>query len=84
MGLMKKGSLVALCALGIRLFSLNGEEPICHHCEEIREYNAEHHQNFEYFDDYLKGSQSESDESSAYRDPKIQKPINIPPFYTEV
>lgn len=34
--------------------SLSYAEDICHHCEDIREYNAKHHENFEYYDDYLK------------------------------
>ena len=34
---------------------LNADEgPVCHHCEEIRLYNAEHHHNYEYYEDYLK------------------------------
>lgn len=35
-------------------FSLSAEEPVCHHCEDIREYNAKYHENFEYYGDYLK------------------------------
>lgn len=44
------------------IISLNSNEPVCHRCEEIREYNAEHHQNFDYYDDYLKSQQNVSTE----------------------
>jgi hypothetical protein len=39
----------------LSIFSLNADEgPVCHHCEEIRLYNAKHHHNYEYYEDYLK------------------------------
>lgn len=34
------------------------DEPVCHRCEEIREYNKTHHQNFEYYEDYLKSEEA--------------------------
>lgn len=34
-------------------FASYAEEPVCHHCEEIREYNAKYHENYEYYEDYL-------------------------------
>lgn len=56
MKLMKNLSMGLLSLSGISLFSLNGQEAVCHRCEEIREYNAENHQNFDYYDDYLKAN----------------------------
>lgn len=35
-------------------FFLNAQEKVCQRCEEIREYNAKHHKNYEYYEDYLK------------------------------
>lgn len=52
---MKKFA-AALLGLTAAAF-LHAEEPVCHHCEEIREYNAAHHQNYEYYEDYLKTPQ---------------------------
>lgn len=48
-------SFVFLCAV----FTLNAEEPVCHHCEEIREYNAKYHHNYEYYEDYLKAEKNQ-------------------------
>ena len=45
--------------LVLTAFSLSSAEPVCHRCEEIREYNAEHHENFEYYDDYVKLEKNE-------------------------
>ena len=45
--------------LVLTAFSLSSAEPVCHRCEEIREYNAEHHENFEYYDDYKKLEKNE-------------------------
>lgn len=33
---------------------LHSGDGICHRCEEIREYNKTHHQNYEYYEDYLR------------------------------
>ena len=57
---IKKLSLVTLSLSILATLSLNGDETVCHRCEEIREYNAEHHQNFEYYDDYLKTQHGEA------------------------
>lgn len=53
--------MISIRILGLFVLSLlasaamsYGEEPVCHHCEEIREYNAKYHENFEYYDDYRK------------------------------
>lgn len=57
-------SMKICCAVfiltGTGLFSLSAEEPVCHHCEDIREYNAKYHENFEYYDDYLKTKDGKS------------------------
>lgn len=46
---------VCLCATRVE-----SDEPVCAHCAEVREYNKEHHKNYEYFDDYLKDPQAAS------------------------
>lgn len=51
---LKKIPFLALVPLSFTTLFLDGEEPVCHRCEEIREYNAKYHQNFEYYDDYQK------------------------------
>lgn len=53
--------------------SLNAEEPVCHHCEEIREYNAKYHKNYEYYDDYLKAEKNEQSQKEPAKD--LKKPI---------
>ena len=58
-------SLYVLCLLGAAAPSFAGEEPVCHHCEEIREYNAKYHENFEYYDDYLKENKEGAMKSEA-------------------
>lgn len=73
----KKTVLFAILSLsGITAFSVSSEEAICHRCEEIREYNAEHHQNFEYYDEYLRAPGR--NESAINREPTISQPIPIP------
>jgi hypothetical protein len=44
---------------------ISADAPVCHHCEEIRLYNAEHHKNYEYFEDYLKTEGGDSANSVA-------------------
>lgn len=51
---MKKIILAVFICMNTVTFSLKADEPVCHHCEDIREYNAKYHENFEYYDDYLK------------------------------
>lgn len=47
---------IALALLSISsTLNLFADEAVCPRCEEIREYNAAHHQNYEYYEDYLKG-----------------------------
>ncbi|HEV8051721.1 MAG TPA: hypothetical protein VGP47_04435 [Parachlamydiaceae bacterium] len=58
---MKKISLAVFCFSAAATTSCFAEEPVCHHCEDIREYNAEHHQNFEYYDQYLKSNNPAKD-----------------------
>lgn len=58
---MKNMDLALIVVFTALTFSLKAGEPVCHHCEEIREYNAKHHENFEYYEDYLK-SQKESEQ----------------------
>lgn len=50
---LKQAFLIAF-SLSCVALTLNGDEPVCHRCEEIREYNAKYHENFEYYDEYLK------------------------------
>lgn len=48
-------SLVGCVIGGVALASLPlGGEEVCHRCAEIRAYNALHHRNYDYYDDYLK------------------------------
>jgi len=49
-----KMTLMALNLCVLSVFFSWAEDPVCHHCEEIREYNAAHHENYEYYDQYLK------------------------------
>lgn len=49
-------------------FQVYADGPVCHHCEEIRLYNKEHHQNFEYYDDYLKSLKEDSSADSTESD----------------
>jgi hypothetical protein len=46
---------------------------VCHHCEDIREYNAKFHQNFEYYEDYLKSQSGEKKGTIAENEPKNTK-----------
>ena len=50
---LKRMSFIAFTLSAISMRLLYSEEPVCHRCEEIREYNAEHHHNFEYYDEFL-------------------------------
>ena len=50
---IKKSGLIFTAFSMQAIFAINSAESVCHRCEEIREYNAEHHENFEYYDDYL-------------------------------
>lgn len=52
--MLKSQFFVSIICLNLCLaFSpLMSEAPVCHHCEEIRLYNAAHHKNYEYFEDY--------------------------------
>lgn len=53
-------SLKAFLTLSVlTTFMLNAESSGCVKCDEIRLYNAEHHENFEYYEDYLKGQKPE-------------------------
>jgi hypothetical protein len=52
---MKNGLMIFM---GMAIFSLNADEPVCHRCEEIREYNAKYHVNYEYYEDYLKAEKN--------------------------
>jgi hypothetical protein len=49
---MKLFAGLTIFALG--LTSIVQLQAVCKMCEEIREYNAEHHKNYEYYEDYLK------------------------------
>lgn len=51
-------------------------EPVCHHCEEIREYNAKYHQNFEYYDDYLKSQTNEKKGPVSENEPRNTNSTN--------
>lgn len=62
---LKKASLSALSLLTLATLSLNGDEPVCHHCEEIREYNAKYHENFEYYDEYVKTHEDKGQKAAA-------------------
>ena len=42
----------ALAAAILAAQAVTAKERTCHRCEEVREYNAEHHKNFEYYDEY--------------------------------
>lgn len=48
-------------------------EPVCHHCEEIRLYNAEHHKNYEYYEDYLKDDATASNEDNSHSEICLKK-----------
>jgi hypothetical protein len=52
-------SLYVFCLFGAAAPSFAEEAPVCHRCEEIREYNAKYHENFEYYDDYVKKDDKE-------------------------
>ena len=50
---MTKRAAIIVGMMSVYALSLDAREGVCHKCEEIRKYNDEHHQNFEYFEDYL-------------------------------
>lgn len=55
---MKKTLFVILGGILTFATSAQAEPPVCHRCEEIREYNKEHHKNYKYYEDYLKAEQN--------------------------
>jgi hypothetical protein len=61
----KKASLVIFSVAGLTTFTAHGDEPVCHRCEEIREYNAKHHENFEYYDEYVKTHEESGQKTAA-------------------
>lgn len=52
-------SVVATVICSTVIVYSHAEGAVCHHCEDIREYNAKYHQNYEYYDDYLKSQSGE-------------------------
>lgn len=60
---MKKIVLTTFYITAATTSSIFAEEPVCHHCEDIREYNAANHQNFEYYDEYLKSNNPRKDDT---------------------
>jgi len=76
---MKKQFIFALsmaffCLAAVDL--LQAKEQVCLHCEEIREYNAKHHENFEYYETYLESLNAKKDEEVADQN---QKKVLPPP-----
>lgn len=59
-------STAALAALIISAQSITAKEAVCHRCEEVREYNAEHHKNYEYYDDYAKSDDFDKDDDNPF------------------
>lgn len=55
---------MACAAAALAAQSLTAQEKKCHRCEAVREYNAEHHKNFEYFDDYVISDDDDKDDDS--------------------
>jgi len=74
MGSIKRMGAAALSFCVISVFTLQADEPICHHCEEIREYNAAHHENYEYYDQYLKANPAQN--SSFKGSPVAERNVN--------
>lgn len=71
-----KFKIAILCITTSISAGLNGD--ICHHCEEIRLWNAEHHKNYEYFDDYLEDEDDGSTIKTTAEEPKPEpkgKPV---------
>jgi len=66
--------------LGILSISfLNADEGSgCHHCDEIRLYNAKHHHNYEYYEDYLKseGAENKSADAQPAKTPSLSPTEN--------
>ena len=60
---IKKIALLTFSITAAATTSCYAEEPLCHHCEDIREYNAANHQNFEYYDEYVKSKNPRKDET---------------------
>lgn len=82
---MKKTLIFGFVCLTVFSFAnAVAEEKVCHRCEQIREYNKDHHQNYEYYEDYLKqGRPTEASipdyESPSNPTPTKQKNRNTPP-----
>lgn len=58
-------SIVTL-SFGVTLLA----EPVCERCEEIREYNALHHKNYDYYEDYLMTLNTTQNTTSSPETPK--------------
>ena len=58
--------IVALAALILSTQATTAKEAVCHRCEEVREYNAEHHKNYEYYDDYAKSDDFDKDDDNPF------------------
>lgn len=57
---------LAACAAVLSFQTISAQEAVCHRCEEVREYNAEHHKNFEYFEDYVKSDDFDKDDGNPF------------------
>jgi hypothetical protein len=56
--------------------TLSAKDKVCHHCEEIREYNAAHHHDYEYFDDYAKSDDFGKDDDNPFLTKDETKPAS--------
>lgn len=51
---------------------------VCTKCEEIREYNKTHHQNYEYFEDFENNGEFEEEEKEgATKSHEVSTPVVI-------
>ena len=59
-------SVFGIAAAIVSVQTVSSNEAVCHRCEEVREYNAAHHKNYEYFEDYAKSDDFDKDDDNPF------------------
>ncbi len=70
----KKMTVAVLSLLCLSAVSLQAESSGCARCDDIREYNKEHHKNYNYYEDYEKVEQKEIHQRGSAQRVKGQGP----------
>lgn len=71
MKLFTRSCLALVCATVSNLFAGATEDPVCPRCQSIREWNKEHHKNYQYYEDYVKDTdKGEKQEEPPQIEPK--------------